>query len=512
MKRRTLALLAVVLAAVLVLALVLWWPDGGDDPIASAEPVGTEDVPTDLSRFYEQTLDWEDCDEAECTWVTVPIDYEEPEGETTRLRVAVHAATGDGERALVVNPGGPGGSSLDFAASMTSLLSDDVRDEYAVVGVDPRGVGESSPVDCLDDAELDAYIAEGSLPESAAEAEEYLADARRFGEGCAERTGELAGHVSTQEAARDLDVVRALLGQKKLDWFGASYGTTLGATYATLFPERVGTMVLDSATDPSETPVEGAMSQAVGFQRALESYLASCVEQESCPLGSDVDRGVQRLAQFLQILGEQPLRTDDPDRPLTQGRAFYGLAMPLYAEAGWPLLTQALTAAFQGDGSLLVRLSDIYSRRAADGRFLDNQAEAITAITCLDQPDGLTVEQAEDVVPGFEAASPVFGPFLAWGTVGCDGWPFPAEHPQVEIDASGAPPILVVGTTRDPATPYESAQALTEQLGEGVGVLLTREGDGHGAYTSGDPCIIDAVDAFLLDGTLPSGDARCTTG
>ena len=303
-----------------------------------------------------------------------------------------------------------------------------------------------------------------------------------------------------------MDVVRALVGREKLDWFGASYGTELGATYAQIFPDHVGRMVLDGAVDPSLDEVESSFAQATGFQRALEAYVADCVQSDDCPLGDTADAGVQRVVDLMDQLDAKPLPGSD-GRDLTEGRAFYGIAVTLYDEQTWPLLTTGLQKAFDGDGSVLVALSDAYFERDEDGSYGSNIGQVISAVTCLDSPDGLTEEQVRAQIPRFVDASPVFGRALAWGALGCADWPVAATSPRPQIDGKGAPPILVLGTTRDPATPYESAQALAEQLESGV--LLTRDGDGHTAYLSGNKCIQKAVDTYLLDGTMPAEGTTC---
>lgn len=508
MTKRTLSvLLAVGLAAVVVVG-VLVATRGGDttDPTA-LEPTG-ETAPDGLERFYAQELTWEDCGDGECADIEVPVDYDEPDGETATLRAVRFLATGDGTRALFVNPGGPGGSAIDYARSLASSMGDKVRDAFTIVGVDPRGVGESTPLECLPDEEFDAYAASDPDPTNDAEVQELRDNVRALGEACVENSGELAGHVSTEEAARDMDVARALLGQDTMDWFGASYGTQLGATYATLFPEKVGAMVLDGAVDPAQDTFGSSLGQATGFQRALDAYIDACVQLESCPLGDAPDAAERVIETLMAQLEEEPLPTGT-ERELTKGRAFYGIAVTLYDKASWVALSQGLTAALRGDGSVLLQLNDAYFSRRGDGSYRGNIGWANIAINCLDNDDRPSLEQVEERLPEFREVSPVFGEALGWGTLGCTDWPEPAENPQVEIDAAGAAPIVVIGTTRDPATPYENAGRLADQLGEREGVLLTREGDGHTAYSSGNQCIVDAVDAYLVDGTVPEDGLTC---
>lgn len=510
MKKPLVVLIVLVAVAAVVAGVLLVTRDGDDRPTAAgtSTPI-REQAPEGLQRFYDQKLTWKDCGgQSECTTITVPVDYDQPDGETTTLKGVRYPATGDGTRVLFVNPGGPGGSAIDFAGSLAGSMGDDVRDAFTIVGIDPRGVGESSPLRCLSDATFDEYAASDPDPSTPAEVRELRAGVRTLGEACEKNSGALAGHVSTEEAARDMDVARAAMGQKKLDWFGASYGTQLGATYATLFPKKVGAMVLDGAVDPSQGVFDSALGQATGFQRALDAYVASCVKQASCPLGRDPKGAVRAVAALMNRLEDAPLPTGT-DRELTKGRAFYGIAVTLYDKASWPALTQALTAALRGDGSVLLQLNDAYFSRQSDGSYDGNIGWANIAVNCLDNRERPSLAKVRAELPRFEKVSPVFGTALGWGAFGCTDWPEPAERPQVTIDAKGSAPIVVIGTTRDPATPYENAKALADQLGDREGVLLTREGDGHTAYASGNQCIVKAVDAYLVDGTVPKDGTTC---
>ena len=503
-RARTTLLLAVVvalLAGLVVYAAFATRAGSFDAP----EPLDAT-APEGLAAFYDQDLSWSECGDAHCAWVTVPVDYAAPDGATTRVRAAFHPATGDAERSIFVNPGGPGASAVSFADTMESAFGDDVLEHADVIGVDPRGVGKSSPLTCLSDRDFDAYAAADPDPDTPAEVQEGRQALTRLGEACLAGSGDLAAHVSTVEAARDMDVVRALVGRAKLDWFGASYGTELGAVYAELFPDKVGRMVLDGAVDPTLDNADASFAQATGFQRALQAYAADCVRKDSCPLGADADAGIAKIADLLQQLDATPL-PGVGDRKLTEGLAFYGIAVTLYDQSSWPTLSQALKAAFDGDGEILVRLADVYFDRDEDGAYADNSGQVITAISCLDSPGGLTEADVEAQTPRFVAASPVFGRALAWGALGCSDWPIESANPLPDIDAAGAPPIVVIGTTRDPATPYESAEALASQLESGV--LLTRDGDGHTAYLSGNSCITKTVDRYFADGTVPEEGTTC---
>lgn len=458
----------------------------------------TVDV-SELKPFYAQQLNWSDCDGGKCAQVTVPVDYENPGGQTMSIAVKVVPSIGAGGRSLFINPGGPGASAVEFANYLATKISPEVRKRYDLVNVDPRGVGKSTPVDCLSDSEFAQWAASDPDPDTPDEVQQFRDETRRFGEGCTKRSGAIAAHISTEEVARDFDVVRSLFGREKLDWFGFSYGTQIGATYATLFPDRVGRMVLDGAVDPSLNSIDASLAQAEGFHRALLAYVRDCTKGMWCPLGRDRRKAVQRIAGLMERIDQRPLRTDDRNRKLTEGLAFYGIAKPLYSESTWPTLTQAFDAALQGDGGVLLRL--------ADGYFRDANGEAFHAVSCLDARDRPTLAEVEAAVPRFEKVSPVFGRALAWGALGCTDWPIKATHPQADIDSSTKAPILIIGATGDPATPYESAQALAKQLTSSV--LLTRVGDGHTSYASGDACIDEAVDAYLISGTMPAKRTIC---
>jgi pimeloyl-ACP methyl ester carboxylesterase len=484
-----------------------------EEPTAN-EPATASPAPDDqttqsggLRGFYEQAVEWEPCGDFECATVQVPVDYGNPEGNTVDLAVNRRRADGDAPAgSILVNPGGPGSSGVDYLPQAVAQMGQSVLERYDVIGFDPRGVGESDPIECLDTAGVDALLAADPTPDDAAEVDEAAALLEGLGDECARAAGPLLPHLSTTEVARDLDVLRAVLGDDRLSYYGASYGTFIGALYAEFFPKRVGRLVLDGALDPALNLEQLNQQQAAGFETALTAYLESCVSAADCPLGSDVDSARRRVSEFLAALDADPLPTSG-GRELTEGLGLYGVSLPLYVPQLWPLLDQALDQAItDGDGSMLLSFADLYWHRTDDG-YSDNLAQAIYAVNCLDNPTDATEASITASLPEFEQASPTFGRVFAWSQLGCAQWPVEAESPTPAIDGAGAAPILVVGTTRDPATPYAWAQALAEQLQSAV--LLTRDGDGHTAYGQGNECIDSAIDAYLSRGTAPRDGTRC---
>jgi pimeloyl-ACP methyl ester carboxylesterase len=301
-------------------------------------------------------------------------------------------------------------------------------------------------------------------------------------------------------------VLRSALGEETLSYFGASYGTKLGATYAELFPEQVGRFVLDGAVDLSLAPRSMALQQAEGFETALRAYVQNCLDStDNCFLGDSVDEGLATITGLLESIERQPLPAGE--RELTVGHAFYGVITPLYNRDYWFLLSTALASALEGKGSALMQLADAYASRGGDGTYLDNSIEANYAINCLDDPTSVPFARVPSLFPAFEQASPTFGRVFAWGMAGCRGVAVRSIEKPLDIRAEGAAPILVLGTSRDPATPLRWARALADQLDSGV--LVERDGDGHTAYNSGNECVDGIVEDYLVDGTVPEDGTAC---
>jgi pimeloyl-ACP methyl ester carboxylesterase len=479
---------------------------------ASLRPLPSS-TPAALAPYYHQKLTWRDCGAPgfQCASLSVPLDYAHPDtAGTVRLAIARKKAAGPGKRlgSLLVNPGGPGGSAIDYLQYAALGYPAAVTQRYDLVGVDPRGVARSTPVECLSDKQMDTYTALDTTPDNSAEISALTAADKSFAAACEKRSAKLLPHVSTVDAARDMDIVRALLGDQKLHYLGKSYGTFLGATYAGLFPQRVGRLVLDGAMDPSVNALEGSRAQAGGFEVAFGAFAKDCVKRAGCPLGTSSVAGAgRRLDALFTSLDAHPLPTGT-SRRLTEALGTTGVIAAMYDQEAWPTLRTALTSAEKGDGGPLLKLSDSYYERDDSGKY-SNLMYANAAVNCLDLPPALTSPAAvEHALPTFRAASPHFGTSLAWSSLLCGDWPVHATGRPERIEARGAAPILVVGTTRDPATPYAWAVSLAHQLSSGH--LLTYVGDGHTAYGRGSDCIDSAVNAYLLSDTLPTPNTRCT--
>lgn len=504
-----LGLTAVLLLAGCVGAREQTTPDPSRSPDAGGPAV---EPGQSLDSFYEQSISWESCGrEYECAVVQAPLDWDDPEAGAIEIAVKRLPASGSADErvgSLLINPGGPGASGIDFLSSVVDyVVGDDILAAYDIVGFDPRGVAASTPVDCGDDAVVDEYLVTDFPLESQTDVEAARERVREFGESCLEHTGPVLGEVDTVSAARDMDLMRAVLGDEKLHYLGFSYGTFLGATYADLYPENVGRLVLDGALDPSMSNDDLVIGQAIGFENALRAYVTDCQKDPSCPLEGTLEAGLEQVAEVVDRAEQSPLPAGG--RAEVNGTlAWYGIVVTLYDDGSWPYLTMALDEAInEGTGAILLELANFYLDRTSDGRYTTNSNIAFQAINCLDYP---TVERDYDELVEFaeelEAVAPTFGREFAM-SVGCETWPFQSTADRHPIRAEGADPILVVGTTGDPATPYEWSVALADQLESAE--LLTWEGEGHTAYGRGGRCVSTIVEDYLLTGELPDGGASC---
>jgi len=463
----------------------------------SLEPTPSATVPAGLEKFYSQNIAWTSCRNGDqCGTLAVPLDYADPQGKTIRLAVLKVPAESTSIGVLVINPGGPGGPGVDTAPNFAQGFDLHVRESYDIVGFDPRGIGRSDPLKCESKAKVAAINASNQAPTTPAQVAADDRMTRQLGEACLARSGDIVRHMSTLEVAEDMDILRAALGQAKLNFYGASYGTYLGATYANLFPGNVGRMVLDGAVDPSLTQLQFNLGQAKGFEVALRAFVAHCTAQPGCFLGSTVDQGVKRIQRFLAEVATKPLPAGR--QKLRIGNAVQGIWNGLsFPGVEWYGLTAALQSAFQGDGTALLQLAGIDSGLVVP----------YDAVMCLDHDDGIPSSKVGKYLPQFLKISPTWGRIYDYQTSLCANWPVHSGVVGQPLHAQGAPPIVVIGTTRDPNTPLVWAQALSSQLDSGT--LITRDGDGHTAYFSGNPCVDQAVDSFLVSGTVPPPNLVC---
>ncbi|MBV9290960.1 MAG: alpha/beta fold hydrolase [Frankiales bacterium] len=435
--------------------------------------------------------------------MTVPVDYSHPRGGTLQVAVIKRPSIGSHDGSLIINPGGPGASGIDYARGAFKVFAG-VREHWDIVSFDPRGVGQSRPIRCVSSHQLDVLVHVDPSPDTPAEHADSVRTSRQLADACWQRNGNYLEHVGTIDAARDMDVLRALVGDRKLTYYGASYGTYLGAKYAQLFPRRIRAMVLDGALDPRQPTVAENRVQAIGFERDLKDFVANCAANPGCPLGSTPAAATHNLNQLSAQIDAHPLAVGG--RSLGPGEFFEGLALGLYSTTYWPNLRVALSRVQHGDGGLLLAFSDALTERRSDGSYT-NLIESNLAINCVDRPSPTKVSAFDAAARDFATVAPTFGPGIAYGSLPCAFWHVPAVEQAHAVTAPGAPPIVVIGTTRDPATPYVWAQALAQQLSSGV--LVTFNSDGHTAYEHGNSCIVGAVNAYLNSVRVPPKGLRC---
>lgn len=501
-------------SAVAVLALAACSPDKTQVSPDDSEPTSSATAAppsADVSDVYDQTIAWEECGTLDCATIKVPLDWSEPEGDTIDIALNRHAARDADARigSLLINPGGPGGSGLGLTEYFATTAGDALLDSYDVVGFDPRGVGESTPVQCGTDEDIDNFYLPDRLIESQAELDEANEIAAAFAANCRVESGAVIENVDTASAARDMDVIRAAVGDEKLNFLGFSYGTQLGATYAELYPENVGRLVLDGAVDFLLPGIEQASGQAEGFENALTNFLRWCGERDTCPLDGGVDAQKAQLSAMMERALDEPYPSGT-DWDVNGNLFIYGVVVTLYDEASWPFLEMALEeVAGTGEGAVMYELANFYlDRNGTTGEYNTNSTWAFTAIGCLDDVRGeaWTIDDVDEFRAAMEEASPTFGWWFASGP-GCDEWPWVADEQVTSLDAAAtADQMLVIGTTNDPATPYWWSESLAERLDAS---LLTYDGEGHTAYGRSNQCIIDAVDGFLVDGEMPASGTQC---
>ena len=448
---------------------------------------------------------WTDCGGGfECGNLVVPLDYTHPSGRTISLALIRKRATEAAGRigSVVLNPGGPGESGVQFLRSDVSSLTN-LNRHFDLVAWDPRGVAASTPVTCVDGPALDTYLALDSVLDDPAEKQAAIQADKDFAAACQSRSGDLLPFMDTASTARDLDQIRAALGDAKLTYLGLSYGTYIGQWYAHLFPSHVRALSLDGVVDPTVSANDSLLGQVAGFEQNLQAFLADCRARSTCTYGRSGDPAT-KLNAAMARLDVTPLKVGN--RTLTRALAMTGVLVTLYGQSSWPYLDQGLTALDSGDGRILLLLADFYNQRHADGTY-DNLFNGAYASTyCLDFPVPNDVAAYDALAAKFTQASALFGPWSVYGNLQCAYWPVKPQNAQGALTVAGAPPILLVGGTNDPATPYSEAQSVNRQIDGSV--LLTRQGNGHTSYDASS-CAHSAEDAYLIALTLPAQGTVC---
>ncbi|MGA6167918.1 alpha/beta hydrolase [Amycolatopsis magusensis] len=521
------------IAVVLPLALVTA-ACSAEEPVASPPHTVVESLapptptppPDPMAGFYAQTLAWGECAPfatgedsraafrvpgLECARLSVPLDYAKPDAEKISIGVLRHRAAGERIGSLVVNPGGPGGSGMVAAAGLSvPAAKGEVGKRFDLVGFDPRGVGASEPrIRCLTDAERDADRADDSetdgSPEGVTKQEN---EARDFGVKCAERTehgNAMLANLGTRDVAKDLDLLRAALGDQKLSYLGYSYGTQIGYTYAEAFPDKVRAMVLDGAVDPEQDQLEGNLAQITGFGKAFGEFAKWCAEQSDCALGRDPAGATKAFQDLTRPLIEKPVPAGD--RKLSYEDLGTAAIQAMYSDQLWKQLNAGLNELAQGRGDKLIALADQYNERGADGTYGAIQ-DAFTAISCVDNPKITDKARIAELVARANEAAPFLDDGKPDGAAldTCAFWPVPNTSEPHTPKVDGVPPVLVISTTNDPATPYDAGVNLARAM---KGGLLTFEGTQHTVFLQGIPCVDDAGTDYLISGTLPPPPTRC---
>jgi pimeloyl-ACP methyl ester carboxylesterase len=474
-------------------------------PDSSASTAPADSQATSAPDASGSTITWQRIDDhLDTATLEVPVDYSDPGAGNFRLFLVRRRAEDQENKigSLLINPGGPGVSGATFAASADFLFKQDLLDKFDIIGWDPRGVGYTRPaIDCIDD--YDKYFAGTDItPNTDAERQQIIDLAKDVEDQCVSKNSAILQHVGTNDSARDMDAIRRALGEDKISYFGFSYGSELGATWATMFPQTVRAAVLDGAVDPTLGLLAGGNQQAVGFEHTLGAYLDACAKDTECAFHND---GQTRLAfdQLMANLDQQPIPSK-PGRPdMTRGMALLAVARALYDNSAWNQLSDALSDAQRGDGAGLLELWDSYYERNPDGTW-PNFEEAFQVIFCMDKTDRPTVEEDDANAQQLRQLAPRYMPSTT-GTYQCTWFPEP-EHPRIPVTAAGAGPIVVIGTTGDPATPLAGTEVMAKTLEDGRLIVVTA--DRHTGYGVND-CVDDAVGKYLIDLEVPPKETQC---
>ena len=457
----------------------------------------------DLNKFNSQKLKWRNCNDGyQCASFLVPIDYENLNLGTFRIQVLRHQANKAAQRlgSIVVNPGGPGGSGLDFAYNAENIVSQKINDRYDIVGFDGRGVGASDPIRCLSDKEEDIFLNIDGIAANQKQLNTLIQASKEFASACAKASGNKLGHLSTLENAKDMEILRNLLREPKLNYLGKSYGTYLGAIYISLFPEKVGRFVLDGAIDPNISISEQNLNQAESFEKAFENFLHSNREFSK-----------REIQNFILKSGSNPIK-DRAGRELTRSLLITSLAASLYDnQDGWNNLKAGLDKALnQSNPDLLLRIADDYNNRDSSGHFYNNQNDIGIAINCLDWQVEKNLAELKASAQKYIKVSPTFGPYIGYSGLPCLYWKAKVRQPNLPFKDIKSPPFIIIGVTKDPATPYQWSVGLAKSFPSST--LLTFVGEGHTGQNRGNSCIDNKVDSYFLEGALPANGAACNAG
>jgi pimeloyl-ACP methyl ester carboxylesterase len=513
-----------VIASLVALSLALAGCTSDDDSGSNSKDVAIATLRVPMTGFlkltyYSQTIDWHPCDtHLQCGDVSVPLDWQHIDSRSVHIALIRHRATGSRIGALVVDPGGPGESGVELVdAGVENAVDATVAKHYDVIGLDPRGVGYSTPIKCLSNKQQDAYLYAPTV--GAVGSAAWIADQRRrartFADACDKNTGPLIAHVDTVNAAHDMDVVRAALGEKKLNYLGYSYGTYLGTVYAGLYPDNVGRFVFDGPDNPWESSGSSGIddSQAVGFDDEFKTFLKACLAgsteatgHAACAFSGSLDSTVKSVEALLASADTHPI-AGPGGRVLDGATLAMGISDALYDTSEWPELNKALAQVNAGKATEAFALADEYNERDSDGTYYDNSAAAFNAISCLEGGSSVDLGYDARELKKLERDAPLLGKYDGYGDLLCSAWKYgPSVFPK-PIHAASSGPILMVATTGDPATPYGDAKQLAKQLV--TSHLVTYHGDGHTAYDLGHACVDKAVDAYLISGVVPKTDPQC---
>jgi pimeloyl-ACP methyl ester carboxylesterase len=452
------------------------------------------------------TIDWSPCGNVECGKLTVPLDHAQPGGRVITLALARLPAAGKRIGVLLTNPGGPGGSGVQLVRDAAGQFPQDIRNAFDIVSWDPRGLGPDQPVQCLDD--LDAFYAVDREPQSPAAVAQNVTASRDFVDACRQHSKDLLPHLATVETVRDLDAIRAALGEQQISYLGFSYGTLIGALYADRYPSHLRAMVLDGVVDPARSYRQSAIDQADAFDASLDAFFEHCRNDTSCAFARGGDPA-KAYGDLVGLVRSEPVpgKVDGEARMLGPGELDIGVASALYLGAdGYDVLASALAQTASGDSTKMLQLSDAYTGRRKGGKYT-NETGVFYATSCLDAPSPAKVAGVQRLADEAARSAPHFGATTVWLGLPCTLWPVPAQGEVAAISAPAAPPFLVVGAIHDPATPYPWALSVSKAMR--TATLLTVDGTSHTSYARGNSCVDDTVDRYLIDLTVPARGNRC---